>query len=224
MATGRPSRPALPARRAADALPTSARRAGRRRGCRARPTSGLDPRPDLGHGPVEVVVHDDVVRQRRAFDDLPPPDLKTSPDVLLGISPTPEAGLQDLERRGHNAKDERRRLPRPDLAGPLDVDLEHHVPPGRRGRRRGAVIVVEESSPLEETATISLGEERRLVDENVGVGRLTRPTGAGRPGPTEPERRVRLDQSGDESALADTPGPAEDDDQCLVVPLSRASR
>jgi len=63
----------------------------------------------------------------------------------------------------------------------VDVDLEEDVGPGRRVGQRRALPVVEELDPLEEPTGVDQLLELLLGDEVVGVGRLTRPAGAGRP-------------------------------------------
>jgi len=131
--------------------------------------------------PVEIVVdqrdHADLLGDEPLLLRLRQP----SAELVLVVAPLAEAPLLLLERRRLDEHEEGVGVVLLHDPGAVDVDLEEDVGPGRRVGQRRALPVVEELDPLEEPTGVDQLLELLLGDEVVGVGRLTRPAGAGRP-------------------------------------------
>ena len=163
------------------------------------------------HGPVQVVVDHHVVGQARGPVGL-----------LLGRLGQPAAshvlgGRRPRRLQAGRRWSLRRRAGRSristavgdaleDLAGALDLDLEDHVAPRRRGRARACRRGGRGTRPTRGTRRRRRAARTSLaVDERVGVGGLAGPPGARRPRPAQPQLRVARRRDGRRSCPCPTP-------------------
>jgi hypothetical protein len=131
-------------------------------------------------------------------------------DVGLVVAPSRQSIRLRLGRRREQQDHRRIRALRQDLLGPLDVDLEEHVGPGRWVGYGRAHEVIEELGPLEESTLGNGLFEGGAIDEDVGVAlTLARARVPRCPAPAQPEGRVPRDQPRGDCALA---GPTRADE------------
>ncbi len=173
----------------------------------------LDRRP-------EVLVDDDVLGDGTAGHLFVGTDPEAFGDGTLVVATCPQAlGLDGAARR---KEQDQHRVGKAsaDLARALQVDLEDDVAPGGRVGDRRPVQVPDELRPLEETAGMSVRQERLTIDEDIGVGVLARPRPARRPRPAQPQRGVRLDEAFGDRSLSRPSRAGDDEDQERVVSSS----
>jgi hypothetical protein len=141
----------------------------------------IDQLADLRDGPVEIVVHDDGIREG-------PPDgflferlAHTFFDLALRVAAAPEAANLLVTRRCHDEHDESVGMAGPYLAGTVELDLEHDIASFGWHGRGSAVEVAEEVGPFEKPAVGDALFKVLAGREYVGLVGLTRTLSARRP-------------------------------------------
>ncbi len=167
---------------------------------------------DLGHGVVQPAIDDHMGAELASGVRFLVGFRQALGDELIGVTPTPQPLLLNRPGRCLQEDQDGVRHPFEDVAGALDVDLQHHIRAGLGLRIGTAVEVAKELRPLEKAVLGHMGLERVGIDERVGGVGLTQAWRARRPRPAQPQVRVPVDQAGDDGALTHSARPGDDDD------------
>lgn len=168
----------------------------------------------LVHGPIEVVVDDHMMGQFAPDRFLFATELDPTLDLIRRVTPSAHALDLGLHRRRDYQDDHRVRTQVANLAGTVEVDLEHEIPAGRRvWKWRARELTRHYFGPFEEATVLNGGLEGRPPDEVICVGGLARSPITGRPGPTQPERVIPRHQTVDDRPLPHPTRPGDHEDR-----------
>ena len=149
--------------------------------------------------------------------------LRSRSATLSVGSPRPRSRRSCSSRAGREHEDQERvGVALADLAGPVDLDLEHHVGAARAPRAWACRRSCRGSRSTRGSRRRAMRCSKACrVDEDVGVVGLARPLRPGRPRPAEPERRDRASSRARTTVpLPTPPGP----EMTMIRGVSPAAR